>query len=83
MNCEGKVLVTGIIPTSIGANLHLHKELDSEGIHSDKSFINSYDKTTTKTFEIDVEVYQELEKILINIRCIRSRTKDNAIFPIR
>lgn len=45
------------------ANLHLHKELDSEGIHYDKSFINSYENTTTKTFKIDVEVYQELEKL--------------------
>ena len=45
------------------ANLHLHKELDSEGIHYDKSFINSYENTTTKTFKIDLEVYQELEKL--------------------
>lgn len=29
----------------------------------DKNFINSYENTTTKTFKIDVEVYQELEKI--------------------
>ena len=45
------------------ASLHLNKELDSEGIHYDKSFINSYENTTTKTFKIDVEVYQELEKL--------------------
>lgn len=28
-----------------------------------KNFINSYENTTTKTFKIDVEVYQELEKL--------------------
>lgn len=51
------------VETLQSEKLHLHKELESEGIHSDKSFISSYDKTTTKTFKIDVEVYQELEKI--------------------
>lgn len=30
---------------------------------SDKDFINSYENTTTKTFKIDVEVYQELENL--------------------
>ena len=45
------------------ANLHLHKELESQGLDYDKNFINSYENTTTKTFKIDVEVYQELEKI--------------------
>lgn len=45
------------------ASLHLNKELDSEGIHYDKSFINSYENTTTKTFKIDVEVCKELENI--------------------
>lgn len=51
------------VETLQSEKLNLHKELESEGIHSDKSFISSYDKTTTKTFKIDVEVYQELEKI--------------------
>ena len=44
------------------ANLHLHKEVNGE-LRSVNSFINSYENTTTKTFKIDVEVYQELEKI--------------------
>lgn len=39
------------------------KELENEGLPKDKNFINSYDTTTTKTFKIDVEVYQELEKL--------------------
>lgn len=29
----------------------------------DKNFINSYENTTTKTFKIDIEVYEELEKM--------------------
>lgn len=45
------------------ANLYLYKELESKGLDYDKNFINSYANTTTKTFKIDVEVYQELEKI--------------------
>lgn len=44
------------------ANLGLEKE-DGKIFCSDKSFINSYDNTTTKTFKIDIEVYQELEKL--------------------
>lgn len=44
------------------ANLDLEKE-DGKIFYSDKSFINSYDNTTTKTFKIDIEVYQELEKL--------------------
>ena len=44
------------------ANLDLEKE-DGKIFCSDKSFINSYDNTTTKTFKIDIEVYQELEKL--------------------
>lgn len=51
------------VETLQSANLNLHKEVESEGIHSDKNFINSYEKTITKTFKIDVEVYQELEKL--------------------
>lgn len=39
------------------------KELESKGLCEDKNFINSYENTTTKTFKIDVEVYNELEKI--------------------
>lgn len=39
------------------------KELESKGLCGDKNFINSYENTTTKTFKIDVEVYQELEKL--------------------
>ena len=39
------------------------KEYQNAKLRSDKSFINSYDNTTTKTFKIDVEVYQELEKL--------------------
>lgn len=38
------------------------KELKNNGL-KDKNFINSYENTTTKTFKIDIEVYQELEKI--------------------
>ena len=44
------------------ANLGLDKE-DGKIFCSDKNFINSYENTTTKTFKIDVGVYQELEKI--------------------
>lgn len=44
------------------ANLGLDEE-DGKIFCSDKSFINSYDNTTTKTFKIDIEVYQELEKL--------------------
>lgn len=29
----------------------------------DKNFINGYENTTTKTFKIDTEVYEELEKV--------------------
>ena len=39
------------------------KELENKGLCEDKNFINSYENTTTKTFKIDVEVYQELEKL--------------------
>lgn len=39
------------------------KELENKGLAGDKNFINSYENTTTKTFKIDVEVYNELEKI--------------------
>lgn len=39
------------------------KELESKGLYEDKNFINSYENTITKTFKIDVEVYQELEKL--------------------
>lgn len=39
------------------------KELENKGLCEDKNFINSYENTTTKTFKIDVEVYQELEKV--------------------
>lgn len=39
-------------------NEHINRE---RGL--DKNFINSYDTTITKTFKIDIEVYQELEKI--------------------
>jgi len=39
------------------------KELESKGLCGDKNFINSYENTTTKTFKIDIEVYQELEKL--------------------
>ena len=42
---------------------HKIKLLESANLHHDKNFINSYDNTTTKTFKIDVEVYQELEKL--------------------
>lgn len=35
----------------------------NRGLCSVNNFINSYENTTTKTFKIDVEVYQELEKI--------------------
>lgn len=39
------------------------KELESAKLRLDKNFINSYENTTTKTFKIDIEVYQELEKM--------------------
>lgn len=39
------------------------KELESAKLRLDKNFINSYENTTTKTFKIDIEVYQELEKL--------------------
>lgn len=44
------------------ANLHFEKD-PCEKFRSVKNFINSYDNTTTKTFKIDVEVYQEIEKL--------------------
>lgn len=45
-------------------NLHVvKKEYLNRELCSDKNFINSYENTTTKTFKIDVEVYNELEKI--------------------
>lgn len=43
--------------------LDFQKECESANLHYDKNFINSYDNTTTKTFKIDIEVYQELEKL--------------------
>lgn len=43
--------------------LDFQKECESANLHHDKNFINSYDNTTTKTFKIDIEVYQELEKL--------------------
>ena len=39
------------------------KEYLNGDLRSDKNFINSYENTTTKTFKIDVEVYQELENL--------------------
>lgn len=39
------------------------KEGQNAILRYDKNFINSYENTTTKTFKIDVEVYQELEKL--------------------
>lgn len=39
------------------------KSLESSGINHNKTFINTYNNTVTKTFKIDVEVYNELEKI--------------------
>ena len=39
------------------------KELESAKLCLDKNFINSYENTTTKTFKIDIEVYEELEKM--------------------
>lgn len=44
------------------AKLNLEKE-DGKIFCSDKNFINSYENTTTKTFKIDIEVYEELEKM--------------------
>lgn len=46
-----------------GSILSLSKECENAKLRSDKNFINSYENTTTKTFKIDVEVYQELEKL--------------------
>lgn len=39
------------------------KEYENAIFRSDKNFINSYNDTVSKTFKIDVEVYQELEKV--------------------
>ena len=39
------------------------KEYLNGDLRSDKNFIHSYENTTTKTFKIDVEVYQELENL--------------------
>ena len=39
------------------------KSLESSGINHNKTFINTYNNTVTKTFKIDTEVYQGLEKI--------------------
>ena len=39
------------------------KILENGDHRSHKNFINSYENTTTKTFKIDIEVYQELEKL--------------------
>jgi hypothetical protein len=39
------------------------KSLESSGINHNKTFINTYNNTVTKTFKIDIEVYQELEKL--------------------
>ena len=46
-----------------GSILSQSKEYENAIFRSDKNFINSYESTTTKTFKIDVEVYQELEKM--------------------
>ena len=51
------------VETLQSASLHFDKEYLNGELRSDKNFINSYDKTTTKTFKIDVEVYQDLEKL--------------------
>lgn len=47
----------------IGSKFDPIKECENAKLRSDKNFINSYKNTTTKTFKIDVEVYQELEKL--------------------
>lgn len=39
------------------------KEYENAIFRSDKNFISSYNDTVSKTFKIDVEVYQELEKV--------------------
>lgn len=44
------------------ANLNFPIEFNAK-LRPNKNFINSYENTTTKTFKIDVEVYQELEKL--------------------
>lgn len=51
------------VETLQSTSLHFDKEYLNGELRSDKIFINSYEKTTTKTFKIDVEVYQELEKL--------------------
>lgn len=43
--------------------LHSNEEYQNGEFHPDKNFINSYENTITKTFKIDLEVYQELEKL--------------------
>lgn len=46
-----------------GSILSQSKECENAIFRSDKNFINSYNDTVSKTFKIDVEVYQELEKV--------------------
>lgn len=46
-----------------GSILSQSKEYENAIFRSDKNFINSYNDTVSKTFKIDVEVYQELEKV--------------------
>ena len=46
-----------------GSILSQSKEYENAIFRSDKNFINSYHDTVSKTFKIDVEVYQELEKV--------------------
>lgn len=42
---------------------HKVKLLESSNLNHNKTFINSYENTVTKTFKIDTKVYQGLEKI--------------------
>ena len=52
------------VETLQSASLHsIKKEHLNGDLRSHKNFINSYENTITKTFKIDVGVYQELEKI--------------------
>lgn len=47
----------------ISSNFEPIKKCENAKLRSSKNFINSYENTTTKTFKINVEVYQELEKL--------------------
>lgn len=58
------------------------KELENEELPKNKNFINSYENTTTKTFKIDVEVYQELGKIFEKYKMYKKQDIVSSIIKI-